>query len=325
MWFLLCYIVGMSVTFLVYWISPKYYRAYTSILQPPENISYKGTGFSEGILSKVRTNTELFFSILYSRRMKDDVIKKFDLSHVYHIDNMDDTREVLEEITEIKLTKNKVIEVGIIDRNPERVAKIANFYAKNLDNLIKELTITTAKKNRIFIGERLEKTTNLINKLENRLKEIQGKNQLVADKELSEITQTAGDLMSKLLSRQLELKKKEEILNENDSEIILLKKEVDDIKNMLSTLLNSQGELSGILRELKVQESVYSSLTTKLEETKINETRDTPIVQVLDEAIVPDRVYKPDIVFMIALISGIIGGIGFFIFFFDLLKYLGSI
>lgn len=89
--------------------------------------------------------------------------------------------------------------------------------------------------------------------------------------------------------------------------------------------MSSQDELTRILRELKVQESLYSFLTSKMEEAKIEETRDTPVVQVLDRAKVPDKVYSPDLKFLLILVTCIIGGIGFLTIFFDILRFLGSI
>jgi capsule polysaccharide export protein KpsE/RkpR len=157
------------------------------------------------------------------------------------------------------------------------------------------------------------------------LTELQNKNKLVVDQNLSQISQAGGKLMEQLINKQLELEKERQILDENDPKIIMLKNEIKEIQTSLSNLLSSQDELTRILRELKVQESLYSFLTSKMEEAKIEETRDTPIVQVLDKAKIPYKVYKPDLKFLIIIISSIIGGIGFILIFFDILRFLGSI
>ncbi|MCM8756917.1 MAG: hypothetical protein NC823_00355, partial [Candidatus Omnitrophica bacterium] len=106
---------------------------------------------------------------------------------------------------------------------------------------------------------------------------------------------------------------------------ILLKKEIAELKQALSRLLDSRDQLVRVLRELKIQESIYSLLNSKLEEAKINEARDTPIVQVLDKAVVPDNVYRPDLKFIMILVAVVVGGLGFLVIFVDILKYLGSI
>ncbi|MCM8807103.1 MAG: hypothetical protein NC926_03985 [Candidatus Omnitrophica bacterium] len=326
--FILTYIAGLNITILFYLIAPKYYKATASILQPPETeiaSSSQSTKFSKEPISLIRTNTELFFSILNSRRMKDDLIKNFDLKKHYHVSTDDEAIEILDKLVKIYLTKDKVIQIDVVDRNPEIAAGIANFFTENLDKIIKELTITTAKQNRIFIEKRLKETTELIEQLEKRLTELQNTNKLVVDPSLTQISETGGRLMEKLINKQLELEKEKQILNDNDPKIIMLKNEIKEIQDSLQKLLSCQDELTRILRELKVQESLYSFLTSKIEEAKIEETRDTPVVQVLDRAKVPTKVYKPDLKFIIVIYSSIVGGIGFLVIFFDILRFLGSI
>lgn len=326
---ILTLIAGINLTILFYLISPKYYKATSSILQPPESetglASSQTTKFSKEPLSLIRTNTELFFSILNSRRMKDDIIEKFNLKKHYNVSNDDEAIEILNKRTNIFLTKDKVIQIDVIDRDPKIAAGIANFYTENLDFLIKELTITTAKQNRKFIEKRLKETIELIEELEKRLTLIQSTNKLVVDQDLTQISQTGGKLMEQLINKQLELEKERQILDDKDPKIIMIKNEIKEIQTSLSKLLGSQDELTRILRELKVQESLYNFLTSKMEEAKIEETRDTPVVQILDKAKIPYKVYKPDIKFILLLVSSIIGGIGFLTIFFDLLRFLGTI
>jgi uncharacterized protein involved in exopolysaccharide biosynthesis len=52
-------------------------------------------------------------------------------------------------------------------------------------------------------------------------------------------------------------------------------------------------ELSRLLRDLRVQETVYTLLTQQLEQAKIAEAQDMPVVQVLDEAVPAVRKSKP--------------------------------
>ena len=47
------------------------------------------------------------------------------------------------------------------------------------------------------------------------------------------------------------------------------------------------------MRHVEVQNTLYTFLTQQYEEAKIQEARDTPTVQVLDYAVLPDLKYKP--------------------------------
>jgi uncharacterized protein involved in exopolysaccharide biosynthesis len=52
-------------------------------------------------------------------------------------------------------------------------------------------------------------------------------------------------------------------------------------------------EYARLLRNLKVQEAVYELLTQQYEQAKIMELKDTPTVQFLDEAGVPEKKSRP--------------------------------
>lgn len=316
---LLFYVLGFGIVYCIYWLSPKYYRANASILQPPERET------SETFLSQPRTNTELFFSILTSRSIKDEIIENFGLIKAYRVKTIDRAREELDERVTIYLTKEKIIEISVIDTNPDRTAAIANFFVERLDNAVKVLSITTAKQDRIFTEKQLHETENDITALETRLAAIKDRENLAADKELAQIAQTAGKLMEDLFHKKLELQRKGEILRADSFEMTMLKKDIENLETTLSKLLHSENELRSLMRELKAKEEVYSFLTSKLEEAKINEARDTPVIQVLDNAVVPQKIYRPDIKLLIIIQTAVFGGLGILIFFFDLLRYLGNI
>jgi uncharacterized protein involved in exopolysaccharide biosynthesis len=61
-----------------------------------------------------------------------------------------------------------------------------------------------------------------------------------------------------------------------------------------------------LLRELKVQETLYALLTSQYEQAKITEARDTPTVQVLDPPVPADKQSKPRPVLYTAL-AGLAG------------------
>ena len=52
-------------------------------------------------------------------------------------------------------------------------------------------------------------------------------------------------------------------------------------------------ELGRLMRDMEVQNTLYTFLTQQYEEAKIQEAKDTPTVQVLDEAKIPIKKYRP--------------------------------
>ena len=82
-------------------------------------------------------------------------------------------------------------------------------------------------------------------------------------------------------------------------------------------------EYGRLMREVKVQETLYSLLTSQNEQAKIAEARDTPTVQVLDPAIPAEKKSKPSIRLNM-LIAGVLAlFLGIFLAFF--LEYLERI
>jgi uncharacterized protein involved in exopolysaccharide biosynthesis len=64
-------------------------------------------------------------------------------------------------------------------------------------------------------------------------------------------------------------------------------------------------EYGRLMRDLKVQETLYALLMAQYEQAKISEARDTPTVQVLDPAIPAERKSRPKIALNV-LIAGIL-------------------
>jgi uncharacterized protein involved in exopolysaccharide biosynthesis len=82
-------------------------------------------------------------------------------------------------------------------------------------------------------------------------------------------------------------------------------------------------EYARLLRETKIQESIYTLFHQELEKAKIQEKKEEPTFQILDKAIPPKIKFKPKIKLNVA-ISGILSiFIGIFLVFF--LEYLESI
>lgn len=319
----LFFILGMLLGILYYLISPKYYKATAAILKPIGSIEVLDV--TKKTKEAQDTGTELFMSILTSRRMYDDIIEKFNLSSVYGISNIDRVREILQASCVISASSQRVISISVIDRDPKRAADIANFFWQNLDRLLQEMTITTAKKNRLFIEERLVSTGKILQQLQQQLNQLQQENKYLAIKDTGEISALATDLMTKLASKKLELERMKRIYQSDQPEIVLLSAEIKDLQKELDRLTFYQTKLTQILRELKAQESVYSFLTAQLETAKLDETKNTPFIQVLDAAVPPQKVYSPDIKKILIITGTLIIAIGILVLFFDLLRFLGSI
>ena len=317
----------MGITALISFLLPKEYMAKTTIFQPTEEkfLQLKTQKSAKSKVLLPPSNTELFLSILKSRSMQNAIIKKFNLQRIYRKKTKEQAREELNKRVKIGISPEKMITVVVIDNNPRRVCDIANFYPEFLNKKIQSLNIITAKRNRIFIEERLKKTISNLRRNEEKLKEFQVKNEIFASNGNDNLNSIYQDLNKKLIEKELHLKKIERYLTPEEVEVRNTKKEIEEIKTLISRLPYLKEKISQLLREIKTQEKVYSFLTAQLEEAKIEESRDTPVVQVLDKASIPEEPYSPDIPKNLLIVTLIIFGFGVILIFIDSFRLIGNV
>ena len=80
---------------------------------------------------------------------------------------------------------------------------------------------------------------------------------------------------------------------------------------LFSKMPELETQLRQLMREVEIQNTLFTFLTQQYEEAKINEARDTPTIQVLDIAVNPNIKFKPfrSVLVIAAGIFGLIFGI----------------
>jgi tyrosine-protein kinase Etk/Wzc len=299
LWFIIIlFTLTVLTTMAVSFSMPKIYRATASVLSPLETGRISGletlisaTGL-KGIPSQASTS-DVFLSILKSRSMADKVIDTFSLQEIYKSETREDTRNRLTAMTKINISREKLITVSVMDIDPQRTAEIANFYVSTLDELNRNLNITAAGQTRKFIEERLQETTAALRETEERVENYQIQHRVSLGREMQESARVAGDLQGKFVAAKIQLEAKKNYTTSRNPEIIKLENEVRELEQALLKLPPMETEMGRLIRELKTQETLYNLLIRQYEQAKIEEARDTPTVQVLDWAVVPEKKYKP--------------------------------
>jgi uncharacterized protein involved in exopolysaccharide biosynthesis len=212
-----------------------------------------------------------------------------------------------------------------MDTDPARAANIANDYLNNLNLIILETSnVSVFAVEHRWIEKKLEEIKIKMAALDIQVSNLQSQHNIVVDRDLLQLSQLTGKFSEELYLKNFELEKMAKT-EENSEKIKVLRKEVDRIKKTFSKLIEVKEELVVINRELAIQEKLYEEFSSRLEEVKRTEISKMPVVQALDVAGVPMKVNKPDCRLVLVIITVIWGIMTFVIFFFDLLKYLGSI
>jgi uncharacterized protein involved in exopolysaccharide biosynthesis len=306
---------------------PKGGRAFEAL------IGQTGAGsFLGGMLSGTDTK-DVFVGILKSRTMQDDIIKKFDLIKAYRLEDsktpMQSSRAKLAGMTNVKVSREGVISVTAGAYDPKMAADIANFYVENLDRLNTTLNITDAGRTRLFLEERAAQAQKALRDTENRLKEFQSRSKaVVMEGQAKAAIESAAKLEGEILAAQVQLKTLETFATQRNPDVIRLKEGIEEMRRQLKRMEYGRStgnprpepggavadysvplgsipatgvELVRLIREAKIQETIFTLLTQQLEQAKIAEAKDMPTVRILDRAVVPEWKSRPKVLLNVIL------------------------
>jgi len=307
------------------------YTATATILPPNPNqdmmfgllpsFTYGGaTGFSSlaklgNIVSGISTLSDMYAAIMQSSRIKGEIIKKYNLKKIFKAKTMHDAGKALDEITKIGISPEGIISVSVTYQNKHLATDIANSYVEELDKFNTETAMTVGKKYRIFIEQRLKDNHDSLIKAEEDLRNFQEKHKtVVLDEEIKSAIETIARLKSEIILREVQKGATTSSSHITNPYIQNIEQELRELKRQLSKIefggkgTNEFGagfsipfvklpelslEYARLLRDVKVQEAIYELLTQQFEQAKIMELKDTPTVQFLDKAGIPEKKSYP--------------------------------
>jgi len=281
------------------------------------NLGESAFGGLAGELLGIKDPGAVFVEMLRSRTVKDRIIERFDLRKVYGARYWEGARKQLAKRTSITQDrKSGVIGVTVTDRDPERATAIAQAYVEELDRISASVNTSAAHRERIFIEERLKGAKQDLLKASEQFSEYASKNATLDMKEQGAATvEAAAVLQGQLIAAQSELEGLEQIYSPSNVRVRSMRARVDELQRQLNKV-GGAGPTSDdpnspqvfpsirklpllgvrwtdLYRENKIQETVYELLTEQYELAKIEEAKETPVVKVLDLAVVPEKKSGP--------------------------------
>jgi uncharacterized protein involved in exopolysaccharide biosynthesis len=281
---------------------------------PPTTSSERGVfGSGSGMLAiesllspTSSSDANTFLAILKSHTIMQSVIEKFNLVEFYDVENNEKAQESLEDDTNFEIDEEGTIRVETYIKTDwfhsdedEEICKtlsrdITNYFVVKLDIVNKRLKSEKAMQHRIFIENRYNQNIIDLAIAEEKLKTYQEINKTVAiPKESNASIQVSAEILSRITIQKVRLGMLEKTLTESHPEVQILKSEISELEKELSDVPNLILELGRLIRDVEVQNILYTFLTQQYEEAKIQEAKDTPTVQVLDYAVLPQLKYKP--------------------------------
>ena len=289
------------VTTVIAFVLPPWYQAQASLLPPSEEETgigiaslFRGIGVPGIKIPTTATPAEVFQAILESRRVNEEVVRRFDLLHRYKRHFVEDAIKDLRDHAKFKLEQNGTITLRVEDRNPKTAADMANAYIELLDRFNRDIRMTKGRRTRIFVEGRLAETRRSLAVSEQRLADYQSSHKTVAlTPEASSAVETGARLFAQRAALQVRLGVVQSYTVGQSDEEQQIRQQLAQLDRQLGTLPETGLELARLLRDVKTQEQLDLLLTAQYEEARINEVRDVATVEVLDPAVPPERKSRP--------------------------------
>ncbi|MBI5453428.1 MAG: hypothetical protein HY956_02255 [Deltaproteobacteria bacterium] len=319
---LIAAIVGATfiLSTIVSLLLPKVYTSTASILPPQQEATLGASmiasqipagmgGALSGFLG-LKSPADLWVGILNSQTVKDEIIKRFDLRVAYGEEKIEDARKALDKKVSVSKTKEEIILVSVDDEDPEVAARMANAFVEELDRINKQVVMSSGKRMRIFIEKRLLEAKDELGRIENEMKTFMETNRAVKlDEQSRVIIEAVGSIKGQLMAKELELQTLLSYAAPTNPQVEILQTQVKQLKEQMRELDEGGGQkdlfvptsniprltarYTTLLRDAKIQETLFELLTQQFEMAKIQESKDSPIIQALDYAKPPEKKSKP--------------------------------
>jgi len=328
---------------ILFFIYPLTYRAPISILPPEQDNQMLGLGtllsgqdFPSLITGTSNANSQLFAEMLKSRSAAVYVVKKHNLADYYDAGNVYEASKKLTEDLNIEITKEGIIKLDVevrtklfpmlfdnLDSVKKFSAGLSNSYVEALDIINREKLSSKAKRARQYIEGQLVLTKTRLDSVELGLMQFQEKNKTISlPEQVSAAIDAAAKLKSEIVKTEVQIGFLQPNLREDNQTLLSLKSKLQELKDQYAKMeLGNKDyllafkevpelgrELASLLREVKIQNEVYLLLQQQYYKEKIQENRDLPTVEILDEAIPPLKASGPRVIF-----ASVAGGIFVFL------------
>jgi uncharacterized protein involved in exopolysaccharide biosynthesis len=305
-------------------VLPAHYTATTKIMPPQQAQStasmmmnqIMGSGsdplasIAGGALTPKSPN-DLYLGLISSRPVADAIIEQFGLVQVYRVNDMTAARKALALNTLVSSEKSGFIAVSVTDRDKKRAADIANAYPEQLRVLTKSLAVTEASRRRLFYEDQLRQAKDSLIQAEVGFQQVQQEKGLVQlDAQAKSIIESLAQIRARIAAKEVEVEALRSYSTDRNPDLELAQNELSSLRSQaeqMATRNNTNGfadlglkQVSGAGleylqadHELRYRQALFDVLLKQLDTAKLDEAKDSAIIQVVEPAIMPERRSAP--------------------------------
>jgi tyrosine-protein kinase Etk/Wzc len=301
-------------------LMPNWYTATARILPPQQSQSNAvailgqlgalsgGAGQSLGL----KNPSDIFVAMLKSRTVADNLILKYNLPKVYDEELPTDIRKELKNNTNILVGRDGVIVIEVEDKNPLLARDVANGYVGELELLTRRLAITEAGQRRLFFEQQLKQAKEDLTQAETELAKFQIEKKVLNPQGQASLTiSAAAGLQAQIAAKEVQIASLRSFATQENPDLNRAQEELGGLRAQLAkTSRGGSGDIGDVtlsigkapqegveylrkFRDVKYYETLFELLAKQYEIAKIDEAKNATLIQVLDNAIKPDKKSGP--------------------------------
>jgi capsule polysaccharide export protein KpsE/RkpR len=349
---------ALLLAIIIVLLIPSRYESTANIMPPEQNdhgallalLAGKSGGSSEGASPGLATlagnflgtnsTGALFVELIHSRTVEDHIIDRFNLQKLYWARYKQDARKTLEKRTAVDQDrKSGVISITVNDTSPQRAREMAQAYVEELDRLLSQVSTSSARRERIFIEQRLATVKSDLENAEKQFSAFASKNTALDIKEQAKAeVEAAALLQGQLIAAQSEIQGLQQIYTHTNVRVRSLRARIDELQHQLQRISGTDASLAtegadsssqdlypsirklpllgvewaDLYRKTKIQETIYQLLNQQYELTRIQEAKEIPTIRVIDPANLPEKKsWPPRLLIIMALTASALIGTAF--------------
>lgn len=327
---------------------------FTSVakIMPPQQQQSSGVAAMLGQLGSfagaagglgIKSPNDLYVGLLESRTVADSLITRLKLKERYDKETMDETRKELAANSVIAAgKKDGFITIATNDKDAQFAADLANAYVDELAKLTQAMALTEASQRRLFFEKQLKEARDQLATAEIALRKTQERTGLIQpEAQVQAIINNAAQVKGAIAAKEVQLNAMRTFATGQNPELLRTQEELRGLQMQLVKLEKNQssrdadfmvptGKIPEVgveyvrsMRNVKYYETIFELLAKQFELAKIDESKESSLIQLLDKALAAERKSKPNRVF-ITLIGVVVGGMLGVLFAFMRAAYLAS-
>jgi tyrosine-protein kinase Etk/Wzc len=266
-----------------------------------------------GALGGLKNPGDIYLGILQSRTVADDIISRFHLQEVYKVKKISDAEKSLKAHAKFVAGKDSLIRISVDDSDPKRAADIANGFLDELQHQNGRLALTEASQRRLFFEQQLERQKDALADAEVNLQKTQEGTGLIAPNSQAQVEiETMANLRAEITNREIQLSAVRQGATDLNPDVTRLQAQISGLQQQIQKLqsdtMKSQPgdtqlptakvpefalEYIRKQREVKYHEALFELLARQYEAARVDESRQAPVLQIVDSAVVPDKKSGP--------------------------------